>query len=242
VRERTPDGPIGGLPDSACASPEQLAEVVAAVEAAGGRAVGLDVDVSDAASVDAGLEATVAALGRVDLCANVSGGMGPDLGWGGFLDIDEASFDRAVALNFKGAWLVARACARQMIAQGDGGSIVLLSSLAARQAAWGSGIFGAAKAGVDRMANAMAREVAPHGIRVNTVRPLGVDPEATPGRNPYLERSTGGAAPSDWVHEHIALGRYQSPGETASVMAFLLSDEASFVTGESIEVTGAGQM
>jgi NAD(P)-dependent dehydrogenase (short-subunit alcohol dehydrogenase family) len=238
-------GEVGGLPDSACTTAEALAAVADEVRAAGRRAIVVDADVADRAQVDAAVARTVAELGRIDLAVNVQGGLGPTLGWAPLADLGAQSWERCMAVNLGGAFHVTQACARQMLAQGDGGAIVLLSSFASLAAEVGTGAFAAAKAGVDRLASAFARELGPAGIRVNTVRPLGVDPSATSTGHPFLDRTIGGGPAPDrraWATDHMALGRLQHPDETAAVIVFLLSEEASFVTGEAVGVSGGGRM
>ena len=219
-----------------------LDAVVAAVEAEGRRAIGLGVDLADPDRVGESVARTVEALGRVDLCANVSGGTGPRYGTGPLLDLSVATWHRTLDANLTATWLGAQACARQMIDQGDGGAIVSLASSAALTGEPNFGAFSAARAGVVRMTEVLAYELAPHGIRANTVCPLGVAPSAG-GGNPGLEYTAGAQKGSvdDWVRDLIPLGRMQSPEETARVMVFLLSDAASFVTGEHVQVTGGAR-
>ena len=232
-----------GQPDSACASPEALDATVDAVRAEGRTALRLEADVADADQVNEAVGRCVAEFGRLDLAINVAGGLGPEMGWAPLLELTEASWRRSTDVNLTGAFLVAQAAARQMVEQGDGGSIVLLSSYATVAAATGTSAFAAAKAGVDRLIAALAMELAPYQIRVNGVRPLGVDPEATASGHPYLEQTVAqsGGDRSQWVRSKIALDRLQDPDETAAVIAFLLSDEASFITGECITVAGGSR-
>ena len=232
-----------GQPDSACASPEALDATVDAVRAEGQAALRLEADVADADQVSEAVERCAKELGRLDLVVNVAGGLGPEMGWAPLLELTEASWQRSMDVNLTGAFLVAQAAARQMVSQGDGGSIVLLSSYATVAAAIGTSAFAAAKAGVDRLVAALAMELAPHRIRVNGVRPLGVNPDATDSGHPYLDQTVAqsGGDRSQWVRSKIALDRLQDPDETAAVIAFLLSDEASFVSGECITVAGGSR-
>ena len=93
-----------------------------------------------------------------------------------------------------------------------------------------------------RLTETLAIELGPHGIRVNAVCPLGVRPTGS-GGNPGLERLAAGAGGSldGWVRSTIPLGRMQEPDETAAVAVFLCSDDASFVSGESITVAGGAR-
>ena len=219
-----------------------LDAVVTEVEAEGRRAIGLAVDLTDPDRVGESVARTVEAFGRVDLCANLSGGTGPRLGTGPILDLSFPTWHRTLDANLTATWLGAQACARQMIAQGSGGAIVSLASSAALTGEPNFGAFSAARAGVVRLTEVLAYELAPHGIRANSVCPLGIAPSAG-GGNPGLEFTADAHRGNvdDWVRDLIPLGRMQSPEETANVMVFLLSDAASFVTGEHVQVTGGAR-
>jgi NAD(P)-dependent dehydrogenase (short-subunit alcohol dehydrogenase family) len=209
-----------------------------AVRAEGRRALVLPVDLTDPDAVAASVATTVAELGRLDAGCNLSGGTGPAIGNGPLVDLDPAGWSAALEANLTAAWLGARACARHMVEQGSGGAIVNLSSSAALVAEPGFGAFAAARAGLVRMTEGMARELGPDGIRVNAVCPLGVSPAT--GGNPGLVAGAtrGGRSLDDWARARIPLGRLQAPEETANVVIFLASDAASFVSGQSILVAG----
>lgn len=236
-------GPDGALPDSACATATALDETVGAANALPGEAVGFPADASEPGDAEAAVAHALERFGRLDLCVNVEGGLGATLGHGALLDIDRTGWDRCLAVNLTAAWAVAVAAARPMVTAGSG-AIVLLSSYAAGGAPRpGVGAFAVAKAGVDRLVRELADELGPHGVRVNGVRPLGVDPERALGRNPFLEGVVASSGPtgSDWPADNIALGRFQGADETAAVVAFLASDRASFVNGEVVNVTGSAR-
>ena len=219
-------------------SRQSLEETAAAVAAEGRRALVRPVELTDADAVDASVRATAEELGRLDVCCNLSGGTGPRLGTAALLDLDESSWRAAIDANLTATWLGARACARRMIEQGTGGAIVSLSSSAGIAGEPGVGAFSAARAGVIRLTEVLAAELAPHGIRANAVCPLGV----SPGRsgNPGLVRGAihKRGTLDEWVRRTIPLGRMQSPEETAAVIVFLASDAASFVSGQAITVAG----
>jgi NAD(P)-dependent dehydrogenase (short-subunit alcohol dehydrogenase family) len=229
--------------DSYHVTRDALDATAAAVEAEGRRALSLAVELTDPDAVDGSVAATVDAFGRIDVCCNLSGGTGPNLGNGSLLKLEPDSWRAALDANLTAAWLGARSCARRMVDQGDGGAIVSLSSSAGVIGEPGFGAFSAARGGVLRLTEVLATELAPHRIRANAVCPLGVSPKAG-GGNPGLEQGTarrqGGL--DEWVRATIPLGRMQEPDETAAVIVFLASDEASFVSGQAITVAGGAHV
>jgi NAD(P)-dependent dehydrogenase (short-subunit alcohol dehydrogenase family) len=224
-------------------SREALEATAEAVRAEGRRALVLAVDLTDAAQVDESVRRTVAELGRVDVCCNLSGGTGPRLGTSPLVDLDPENWHRTIDANLTAMFLGSRACARQMIEQGGGGAIVSLASSAAVSGEANFGAFSAARAGVVRLTEALAAELGPHGIRANAVCPLGVSP-GQGGGNPGLVTGAvrRGLTPDQWITAKIPLGRMQSADETAAVMVFLASDEASFVSGEHVIVAGGANV
>jgi NAD(P)-dependent dehydrogenase (short-subunit alcohol dehydrogenase family) len=223
-------------------SREALEATAAAVRAEGRRALVLEVDLTDPAAVDESVRRTVAELGRIDVCCNLSGGTGPRLGTAPLVELEPDNWHRTIDANLTAMFLGSRACARQMIELGSGGAIVSLASSAAISGEANFGAFSAARAGVVRLTEVLAAELGPHGIRANSVCPLGVSPDAG-GGNPGLEYTAVAHKGNvdDWVRDLIPLGRMQSPDETARVIVFLLSSAASFVSGEHVLVSGGAR-
>lgn len=234
------DAPAGGEPDadSDAVTPGALDALADEVRALGRRAVVIETDLTDGAAAAAVVARTVESLGRLDLCCHLAGGTGPGLGTGALLEVDPAAWARCLEANLVAPWLVARACAGQMVRQGDGGSIVVQSSWAVRAAPARYGAFAAARAGLGRLVEVLAAELAGSGIRVNAVLPLGVAPATAP--NPGLADLVrhDGEDLDAWVRRTIPLGRLQAAEETAAVVTFLCSDEASFVSGQAIATSG----
>ena len=224
--ERDSDGVAAGALDAVADEIRQL----------GRRAMTFELDPTDVTAVQEAVNATVDQLGRLDVCCHFAGGTGPRLGTGPLLEIDEQAWDRCIDTNLISAWVVTRAAAEAMIECGDGGAIVVLSSFAARSTPEGYGAFSAARAGVVRLVEVLALELAASGIRANAVLPLGVaSDQPNPGLAELADRDGG---LDDWVQRSIPAGRLQSPDEVAAVAAFLCGADASFVSGQAISVSG----
>jgi NAD(P)-dependent dehydrogenase (short-subunit alcohol dehydrogenase family) len=226
--------PYDEAPAHGTATGDDLTSVVAEIGAMGRRAVAVRADVSDEAQVEAAVQEATDALGTIQLVANVAGGSGVGFGVGPLVNVPAAEFRKVLDVNLTGTWMVSKACAQRMVADGVPGRICNVSSQAGKRGFPMLGAYCAAKAGVILLTQTMAAELGPAGIHVNAVCPGTVDTELV---NP------GGALQGelrDMILRDIPLGRLQPPEEIAAAIAWLLSDDASGVTGEALNVS-AGQ-
>ena len=197
----------------------------------GERAFGVRVDVADSVSVRAAVGAAIAHFGRIDALVN-------NAGWDKvepFVQASEATWDKVLAINLRGPIAVTRAVLDGMIER-RAGWIVSISSDAGRVGSSGEVVYSAAKAGVIGFSKALAREMARHGIHVNVVCPgptntallaeVGAD-------NPNLVQALAKAVPFRRIGE---------PDDISGAVAFLLSDDAAFITGQTLSVSGGMTM
>jgi NAD(P)-dependent dehydrogenase (short-subunit alcohol dehydrogenase family) len=219
-----------------------LADLDEAVhEAAAGlgpQAVAALCDISDARQVDRLVEGTLARLGRLD-CFVANAGVG---GGGPVAATSDEAYRRIVAANLDGTFFSCRAAARAMIPVGRG-CIVTVGSIFGRDTPAGSGVYGATKAGIVALTHALARELGPAGIRVNCVSPGNMDTEMHWASLRRRAEASGVsfAETEAKLRAAIPLGRHGTGADVAAVVSFLVSDEAAYVTGQTINVDGGFQ-
>ena len=203
------------------------ASVVAAVKASGGKAVALQGDMGREAEIERVFKETEAALGPITHFVHSSGIIGT---FSRLDEADAATIRDVLDVDTFGALICLRACVRRMSTKhgGKGGSVVMVSSMAATLGGAGECVwYAAAKGAVDTMVIGVAREVAKEGMRVNALSPGMIDTDIQPpGR---VER----------LMSAIPAGRAGSPEEVAEGILFLLSDAASYVNGANLRVSGA---
>ncbi|HZX26697.1 MAG TPA: SDR family oxidoreductase [Telluria sp.] len=199
----------------------------AVAEALGDAARFVVADVSQKADVDAMVAAAVAAFGRIDILVNNAGVTHK----AEFLDCAEADFDRVLGVNLKGMFLCGQAVARQMVAQG-GGVVINMSSVNSELVMTNQVPYNVSKGGVNQLTRVMALSLAPHGIRVNGVGPGTILTELA--RQAVL----ASAEQRHTILSRTPLGRCGEPEEVASVVSFLASDDASYMTGQTLFVDG----
>jgi NAD(P)-dependent dehydrogenase (short-subunit alcohol dehydrogenase family) len=213
--------------DVVCAerNPETLAETVAEIEAKGRRALASLTDVREGEAVEAMVKATVEKFGRIDILVNNVGGTFRTP----FLEVNERGWEAVLRANLKSTFHCCRAVAPVMIEGGRGGSIINITTIEALRAGPGFAVYSAAKGGIAIFTKSLALELSEHKIRVNCIAP---DVILTPGvqglgnQDPAAERY------------HIPLRRAGTPEDVAGPAVFLASDLSSYVTGETIYVTG----
>lgn len=217
--------------------PDSVPPVVEELEALGGRALGLSVDVSDAAQVESMIDQTLFKFGRVDVLVNVAGGSYsrnphmPQLKRAPLLDLAPEDFMRAYEINAKSAFLCAKAVVPAMKARGKG-SIINIGSISGRgtkKQRADMAAYGGAKAAVMNLTVHMAHQWGPE-VRVNCIAPGIIDTPRPPGTD-RRELSADAL-------KNIALGRAGRPDEVADVALFLASDAAGYVSGAIIDVNG----
>jgi NAD(P)-dependent dehydrogenase (short-subunit alcohol dehydrogenase family) len=200
---------------------------VAELEGLGGEALYRPCDVTCKADVDALMAAAVARFGRLDCCI-ANAGISTQAA---FLDLEEADFDRVMAVNLKGPFLTGQAAAREMVALGAGGVIINITSINAVVTNHDGTAYAASKGGVALLTKVMAISLADHGIRVNAIGP---GPTRT-----AMEAATLADPEQRRIREiRTPLRRIAEPAEVAAVAAFLASDDASYLTGQTLYVDG----
>jgi len=208
--------------------PTRLRDAAHRLDASGKRVIGRVGDVSEKTTAVALVDTAVESFGAVDILVNNAGVTHA----AEFLDLDEADFDRVLAINLKSMFLCGQAVARRMVAQGKGGAIVNLSSVNAVLAIPNQVPYCVSKGGIAQLTKVMALSLAPHGIRVNAIGPGTIATEMA------KKAVLGSEEAKRRILSRTPLGRLGEPEEIASVAAFLASDDASYLTGQTIYPDG----
>lgn len=197
----------------------------------GGNAVALAADASRVADTQRIVSEAVRTFGHVDILVN-DAGVFP---FAPALELTESQWDRVLDINLKGTFFYSQAAARQMIAQGTPGAIVNIASIDGLHPTGYLAHYDASKGGVVMVTKSLAKELGPHGIRVNAIAPGGV---ATPGVERATAPSANGAASATDSMANIPLGRIGQPDEIAMAALFLASPASSYMTGSLVVVDG----
>ena len=222
-------------------NPAGLGETAAQVRDAGADVETFEADVSVTEQVEAFFAKTVERFGRIDICINNAGIGNPPAP---LIQMTDEGFDRTVAVNLRGVFLCMRAAGRQMLKQGGGGRIISVASQAGKTGFPFLSPYCATKAGVIVMSKAMAKEVGASKITVNVVCPGTIDTPILRGPlGPILEAQ--GVTLEEWALKNgppIALNRIGYPHDVANVITFLASDDADYMTGQAINISGGQEM
>ncbi|SFC27416.1 SDR family oxidoreductase [Tropicimonas isoalkanivorans] len=202
----------------------------AAAEVRDGTIRAYGVDITDRAAVEAAVEQVEADLGPVELLANVAGWDLP----APFVETDRDFWDKVIAINLYGPLIMHHVVLPRMAARGFG-RVVNVSSDAGRVGSSGEAVYSACKGGIIAFTKTMAREMARKGITLNTVAP---GPTDTPLFDGFKAASDVGEKIAAGLAKAIPLGRLGQPEDYPGTLAFLLSDDAAFLTGQTISVSG----
>jgi glucose 1-dehydrogenase len=205
----------------------EAAGLVQKIEAAGGKAVGVDADVSRIEDVQKLVQAAVDSYGRLDAYVNNAGIETRT----SILDTSEADYDKVLAVNLKSAFFGTQLAAKQFIAQGGGGLVVNISSVHEDWPMPGNVAYCVSKGGMRMLTRTAGVELGPHGVRV-----VGVGPGAV--ATPINAATTADPAKLHALDAAIPVGRMAQPSEIADVVVFLLSGKAGYLTSTTVFVDG----
>ena len=203
-------------------------ETIELIRAAEGDALFVKADVSKASEVEALVQKTVEKFGRLDVAFNNAGIEGV---WAPIVRQSEEDWDRTIDINLKGVWLCLKYEIRQMLKQDSGGAIVNMASIMGLIGSAGVAAYSASKHGVIGLTKAAALENAKSGIRINAVCPGFTE-------TPMADRSLRAPAVRKYVLSCHPIGRFGRPMEIAQAVVWMCSDQASFMTGQSLVLDG----
>ncbi|MFZ4604919.1 MAG: SDR family NAD(P)-dependent oxidoreductase [Caulobacter sp.] len=206
----------------------RVEEAASGINAAGGQAMGIAVDVSVATQVQAMVDAAAERYGGLDVAVCAAGRMGDNVD---FLDMDEAEWKSVLDVNLTGAFLVGKAVARRMLSDRRGDAIVHISSVGGVLGVPTQAPYCVSKAGLGMLTKVMALSLAPHGVRVNAVGP-------GPVRTPMTSALEHDPAMLQLMMSRTPVGRIGEPDEIASIVLFLASPEAAYIVGQTIYADG----
>jgi NAD(P)-dependent dehydrogenase (short-subunit alcohol dehydrogenase family) len=200
-------------------------KTAADIEAKGRKSLALKANVAASAEVTAMIDQIVEKFGRIDILVNNAGIMGP---YFPVMEYPEEIWDRLIAVHLKGTFLCCKGVLPVMKAQGSG-RVVNMASVAGKEGNANMSPYAAAKAGIIGLTKTLGKEMAPYNVRVNCVSPALIETDMVKGMAPE-QRAL--------LTSKIPLGRLGKPEEVAAVVKFLVSDEASFVTGQCYDISG----
>ncbi|MCW6512550.1 SDR family NAD(P)-dependent oxidoreductase [Lichenifustis flavocetrariae] len=216
---------------------DDLAGVARLIADAGGTVETVTGDLMAETAIEAIVAATVARFGRLDILVNNAG-----IGYlfGPLVDVKAEDLDAVLGVNLRAVVLATKFAARQMIAQGGGGRIINIASQAGKSGFALATAYVASKHGVVGFTRAAALELGTHGITVNAICPNHVTTGLGAWQNDFVSKARGQSV-DDYLADmraRIPLGRVGKPDDTAAAAAFLCSDQAAYITAESMNVSG----
>jgi len=219
----------------------EMDEIAAEIKQAGGEATPHICDVLDEDQVAAAVKKAVDTYGSLDIMINNAG-----IGYlmTDILNLEQKDWDAVLNVNLRGVFFGIKHAAEQMIAQGNGGSIINIASQAAKRGFAGAAAYVSSKHGVVGLTRTAALEFGPHNIRVNSICPNHVTTGLGAWQNEHFS-AAGGQSEDDYMsamESRIPLGRVGLTSDIASTAAFLCSDQAPYITGQNLDVSGGEEM
>jgi len=209
---------------------DNAAAVVREIEATGVKALALPADLTKRAQVDRAIADTLTQFGQIDILVNNAGWDRMEM----FLDSEEETWDKIIAINFKGMLYVCKAALPSMVARGQG-KVISIASDAGRAGSTGEAVYAGTKGAIIAFSKTLAREMARHKITVNVVCPGLTE---TPLLQGIREQSPKTEKVIEAVTRAIPLGRVGQPEDIAGAVVYLASPAADFVTGQTLSVSG----